>query len=275
MVVADNLAPAPADSTVSAVDSLLRDEADTLLRDEPEPLYGIILERPAAPQPERMPDKGNGESWLLTGMILLFVIACLRYRKNSRFFSMMLHDITEVRERHNAFDDTVRETAFIWLLNLIWCGCAGVILYTFLYGSQQGLLSFGPEAMQRMGICMGLCVAYTLFLTASYSIVGNLFSDSGKASMWVKGFLATQGLESILFFPAALLLLCVPGLTFPILVFAGIVFILAKLLFIYKGFCIFFSQIASWVLFLYYLCSLEIVPIVLTYVAARYFCGLV
>ena len=126
-----------------------------------------------------------------------------------------------------------------------------------------------------MAICIGMAAAYTLFLTGAYAVVGNLFSDGSKASMWVKGYLSTQGLQTLLLFPVALVAICVPGIVGSMLVAGAIVFFFAKFLFIYKGFCIFFTQVASWVLFLYYLCSLEIVPVILTYVSARFLCGLV
>lgn len=233
--------------------------------------YGIMLEHPSTPVPRPLGESNNTISWILSGFVIVFVVACVRYRKNTRFFSMMLHDVTNIRERQNAFDDTLRETSFLWLLNLLWCGSAGILLYGF-FSSQGGGVPFSLSHIGRMGICIGMAGAYTLFLAAAYSVVGNLFSDSAKASLWVKGFLSTQAMESILLFPAAMLAICVPTLEGPMFVAGAIIFIFAKLLFIYKGFCIFFTQIASWVLFLYYLCSLEIVPVVLTYVATRYLC---
>ena len=236
--------------------------------------HGILIERPPEVAPTPLGESGSGVSWLLSAMVLIFVIASFRYHKNSKFFSLMLHDVVEVRERHNAFDDTLRETTFIWLLNLLWIASAGILLYGLIRTPGGGIQISGSD-MQSLGICIGMAGAYTLFLTAAYSFVGRLFSDSAKAVLWVKGYLSSQGLEAIVLFPLSVVALCVPGIFGTILIAGGIVFILAKILFIYKGFCIFFTQFASWVLFLYYLCSLELVPIVLTYVSARHLCGLV
>ena len=233
--------------------------------------YGIVLEKPSAPLVAPQPPVSNGESWLISGLLLLFVAVCIRYRKNSRFFSLMLRDAMEVRERHNAFDDTLRETSFLWLLNLLWCACAGVILFVFLC-RPGSVMTLASEEMRRLGVCMAAAVAFTLFLTLAYAVAGNVFADASKASFWIKGYLSLQALESIPLFPAALLALTVPRMAPAVCIFAAFVFILAKFLFIYKSFCIFFSRFAAWVLFLYYLCSLEIVPVVLTYVATRYLC---
>ena len=83
--------------------------------------------------------------------------------------------------------------------------------------------------------------------------------------MWVRGAAATNGAEAFLLFPFALLALTQPEWNPGVLILAGIVFILGKFLFIFKGFRIFFNQFSSWLLFLYYLCSLEIIPLLLTY----------
>ncbi|MDE6338919.1 MAG: DUF4271 domain-containing protein [Muribaculaceae bacterium] len=47
---------------------------------------------------------------------------------------------------------------------------------------------------------------------------------------------------------------------------------IGKIVFIYKGFRIFFQQLRSWLLFLCYLCSLEIVPLILAYLLAYQIC---
>lgn len=246
--------------------------SDSLVADSPGLTHGIVLE--AQPEPEVRPlgETDTGMSWILSGMFVLFLIVCVRYRKNTRYLSVVFHDIFEVKERHNAFDDTLRETSFLWLLNALWCGAGGVILYGFLYYSPGGALFAEAADIKRLGICIGMATAYTLFLTAAYATVSNLFSVEGKASLWVKGYMAVQGVEGILLFPVALVGMCVPGLMAPMVTIGIIIFITAKILFIYKGFCIFFTEIATWVLFLYYLCSLELVPIVLTCAAAGYLC---
>ena len=236
--------------------------------------YGVVFEAPPQAGALEAPAADYGSSWILLGLLAVFVVAALRYRKNSRYLSVMMQEVTEVRERHNAFDDTVRETTFVWLLNILWCGVAGILLFGLLF-PEPPLSLFPAQAVRQMGVCIGMAAAYTLFLTLAYAFVGNLFSDSPKAALWVKGYLASQGLLSISLFPVALLGLCLPGVMHSMVIIGIILFILAKILFIYKGFCIFFTHFASWVLFLYYLCSLEIVPLVLTYVSARYLCSLV
>ena len=184
-----------------------------------------------------------------------------------------------MRERQNAFDDTVRETSFMLIMNLLWIAGAGIIVYKFLsYLTLPGLLPGSPlphlpsTSLTGMGICMGVMFAYTALMTLAYWTVGNVFSDRRHTVSWVKGFLASQALAAIAFLPVAFLLISEPAWTDGLLIASGVIYLLVKLLFIYKGFRIFFVQISSWLLFLYYLCSLELVPIILTILGALTLC---
>lgn len=208
-------------------------------------------------------------SWIIGGLLLLFVIVCLRVKSSAKYIKVLVRDLTDVRERHNAFDETVRETSLLVILNLFWSCCIGVLMYTFL---EHNHYIQGNTPMLSIMVCEGIAGGYTLVMTGVYWLVGNVFSDSLHAKMWVKGFAAEQGLSAMLMFPLALCAMCYTQYSEQILTIALITFVIGKIIFICKGFRIFFTQIASWVLFLYYLCSLEIVPLILTFLAADYCC---
>ncbi len=216
--------------------------------------------------------KEDFSSWILLGLLLMFVAVCLRVKSNIRYLQVLVKDLTEVRERHNAFDETVRETSLLVLLNIFWSCCAGVLLYALLHlwgvqGAGESMAAVKSGELTML-LCMGVMLCYTVVMIAAYWVVGNVFSDALHARMWVKGFAAEQGLSVVLMFPLALGVLLYPESTEGLLIAAGITFVTGKLIFIVKGFRIFFTQIASWVLFLYYLCSLEIVPLILIYLLA-------
>ncbi|MDE7160810.1 MAG: DUF4271 domain-containing protein [Muribaculaceae bacterium] len=230
------------------------------------PLEGILIEAPAPPPPSPPAVGAGGSSWVTGGLLLLFCIVALRFRNNYRYIVGLIRDLTEVRERHNMFDDTVRETSFLVLLNLLQGGCAGVVLAYALFDA--------PSPLQT-ALCTGACLVYTLVMWMAYSIVGNVFSDRVHTRMWVRGFISSQGLLSLPLLPVALLCLCYPGEAHTLILTGLGCLICAKLVFIWKGFRIFFTQISSWVLFLYYLCSLEIVPLILTAVGAMAVCSVI
>ncbi len=279
--------PAPADSLapVATVVPWRPVLTDTVASDTVQvvaKVYGLTLEAPVEPKVEHMPSS-FGMSCIFSAIFVLFCVIGLRFRNNIKYLTTLLRNLVEVRVRHNVFDETVRETSFLVLLNLLWSCSAGIILCRFLRYTLPGAdtgASFGIPALTThpalcMVICMGIAVVYTCFMALAYLTVGNVFSDRVRARMWLKGFAASQGVLSALWLPLSLLLIFYPEWSEVLFWIALVTFLLAKIVFIWKGFRIFFTRFSSWVLFLYYLCSLEIVPLILTYWAALFLCSLI
>lgn len=239
--------------------------ADTVAYDT---TYVLVIDPPSAlPRAHRSEASGiqSGMSWVVAALLMLFVVVAIRFHNNAKYLRTLLKSAVEVRERGNAFDDTVRETSFMVVLNVLWCICAGILLYFFSAPSPAP-----PLNPAKIGICIALAGAYALFMVSLYAIVGNVFSDRLHTRMWVRGYLAATGLTTLILFPCALLALCYPQNAVWGLYLGCFTFIIGKFVFISKGFRIFFTQIGSWVLFLYYLCSLEIVPLILLCVSAHF-----
>ena len=257
---------------------------------------GLVLVREEVAKPEMRADQAieSAQSWTILALLLFFAAVCIRIKNNGKYLRALVSDLTDVRERHNAFDDTVRETSLLFMLNILWSCCVGVILYSTLvfvslnpdlstFNSQLSTfnsvlsslrtpLSTTPGAC--IAVCCGIGLLYTGVMTLAYTLVGNVFSDAVRTRMWVKGFAAAQALSTFILFPIALVLLCLPGWPPYLLIAAATTFIIAKIIFICKGFRIFFTQLSSYVLFLYYLCSLEIVPLILCWLAAVGLCSI-
>lgn len=241
--------------------------------------YGIVLVRPKeAETPVAAGNADKGMSWVYLALAILFCAVALKFRNNPRYISALLSDLTEVRTRNNAFDNTVRETMFLFLLNLMWIACAGIFLwqtirYTCVYLPPEYSLGIPDRPAPGIGLCCGVAAIYQLLMMLAYYVVGVVFSDSARAILWVKGSAASQGLEVLPLFPLALLSLFYPQWLAVLLIIAACVFVIGKIIFIFKGFRIFFTHISSWLLFLYYLCSLEIVPLILCYASALIICS--
>lgn len=135
-------------------------------------------------------------------------------------------------------------------------------------------MSFKIPDKPAMGIaiCSGVAAVYLLAMTIAYWVIGNVFAERRQTQMWVKGAAAAYGLETLVLFPVALLTLTYLAWNRTLLIIAAAVFVFGKIVFLYKGFRIFFTQISSWLLFLYYLCSLEIVPLILVYFGTVVLC---
>lgn len=271
-VVADSAAKAREDSVIRAVnDSLAREKSG----------FGIVLQAPYREQftdvPAAEATSGDGLSWVFAVLAVAFCVVCLKFKNTPRYVRTLVSDMKDVRTRHNMFDNTVRETSFLIILIMVWICCGGILLWQLLHLTVSGgacdSLSIPDKPLAGICICTGVAAVYVVFMLLAYEITGNVFSDRNLTRIWVKGASATMGLQVFLFFPFALLTLCYPEWNRIVLVLTGSVFIIGKIQFIYKGFRIFFNQISSWLLFLYYLCSLEIVPLILAYLAALQICG--
>ena len=254
-------------ATILPADSIA---IDSLALERPEE-WGLMLEAPVKAEPlSPVPD--SGASWAVVALMLLFCIVAFRFRSTSRFLTSMIADLTEVRERSSIFDTTVRETSMMTLLCLLTICSGGILLATAVgrSGVNPGipLLSDMPPRLGTYTLCTIIVGIYMLFLALAYRLVGYVFGDLVKTRLWVQGYGASMSLLGLLWLPCALLAIARPDWSAPVLLTAGIGFILAKITFIFKGFRIFFTRVSSWVLFLYYLCSLEAVPILLAFAAA-------
>jgi hypothetical protein len=158
------------------------------------------------------------------------------------------------------------------VLNLLFTACAGVLLYSAATLTIPQSQIIDPDT--GIGICIGIIAIYSLVMSIAYRIVGYVFSDTIHAGMWVRGFGASQALLGTVLFPIALMVILNTGHLNELLLVAILMIAIAKIMFISKGFRIFFKQISSWVLFLYYLCSLEIVPLILVYLIVVHLCTL-
>lgn len=217
---------------------------------------------------------GSGGSIVTLGLFLLFCVLGICFHNNPRYLAAIRRDLFEIRERGNVFDDTVRETAFLLVMNLLWIASAGVLLAYGVRGYEAGwaqMVGWSPGWLRVVG-CMGVAAVYTLFMWFAYTLTGNVFADSQQTGMWIRAFAAAQGLTGVGFFVIAIAVECYPDFTQELLIAAGVIFIIFRLIFIFKRIQIFFNKFSSWMIFLCYLCNLEIVPLILTFVAGVWIC---
>lgn len=240
---------------------------DTLIA--PEPQQVIVITPAGAPGYVGVkPERDSAGMWgMVLGVTLVFVIVCLKYRKNSRYFGSLVRDLYEVRERHNMFDDTVRERWFTILLNLLCALTTGILLaFASLWCSpMRGSMPGVGDMLWGIGIS----AVYTIFMALLYWMCGRVFSDGKRTGMWLRAFWAAQSLTGACLFIPVLLLWFNPQWSEGLLLVCGGIWLLIRFIFISKGFRIFFARGGSILPFLYYLCSVEAVPVVLVWLACR------
>lgn len=227
----------------------------------------LVVERPSGGRPGGVrPDFMGAASWVMLIIIALFCFLCMKYSAGFAYFRSLIRQVVSSRVRENLFDDTVRETLFIIILNLLGAVAGGMLLY---YASPCA--STATATAGTAGCILAVCV-YTLLMPVVYTICGTVFADFRTATTWARGATAGGALLGPALTLAALPALFNPAWREGLVIFGIVAVILVKLAFISKSFRIFFHNFSSWMLFLYYLCIVEAIPLILTCAWGWHFC---
>lgn len=217
---------------------------------------------------KRIHDEGVAASGVMTTLVLLFLAVALWMGRNLRTVRGLFAESVSAPGRRNMFADTVRETAFVVLLNLLCIASVGVLLWCgvdfCLYGSRAS----APGQMRGVWVCIGISACYYAAQYLGYSVLGWIMGGYAKAGAWVKGFAAGQGLTGTGLFAAAICAVIYPGGLAWLLPTALAIYICGRILFIIKGVRIFNGRDGHLLLFFYYLCGVELVPALLTWAVA-------
>ena len=194
---------------------------------------------------------------------LLAVTLC--YHTGYKYIENFFHYMFSTRRRENMFEDhTVNETSIQAALVANTCITEGFLIYfamQLLVPSMAGALqaSVFPHILASCGIAAGFYIVQWMV----YKVLGYTFSDKVGAKLWLDGFKASQSLLGLLLLPVLVLVMLYPG-SGKLLLFVGIaLYLVARLIFIYKGFRIFYGNLTTILYFLLYLCAVEIVPLVI------------
>ncbi|MDE5869176.1 MAG: DUF4271 domain-containing protein, partial [Muribaculaceae bacterium] len=160
---------------------------DSLLTDTiTEPVYGLVMESPIIREQavEKNPEEtGMSIVWLV--LVLLFCAVALKFKNNAHYLKALVSDLTDVRVRQNAFDDTVKEASFLILLNVLWFCCAGILLWQCVRLTSPDVVgnSFSIPDKPSLGIavCTAMAGIYALFMTIGYWLIGYVFTDKDRA----------------------------------------------------------------------------------------------
>ena len=236
---------------------------------------GMAMDAPAhtaVAEPQVMPRTGidDTDSWVVSGLLLLFLLVAFKMRRNLRYLGTLLHDTVNSRARNNMFVDTARETTFAILLNLLCVVGAGILLafgIELYRGGEPAPGEFPPSLWP----CMAVSAGFYAFNWIAYLLIGSTFTTRSGTHLWLAGFKACTSLLGLILFPIALLCVFCPQWAEEALLAALSLYFLQRLLFIFKGIRIFSAHRTYYILFLYYLCSVEIVPVLLAWQTACLF----
>lgn len=200
-------------------------------------------------------------------ILALFVFFSLVYRNNFRLFLKMLQDVQSVKERHSLFLLTSsNESFFRNFMTFQALLLAGMAL--FLIGRREGIGRPVMSEGQLLFALAGLFVVIVLYYQLKqwmYFSVGLVFTNRQKYKLWKSGYNAVIGAWGILLYLPVLWLSYVSRYHEVAIWLFIILFILARLLIIYKLIRIFYRKSESLFYLILYLCAQEILPLVFLY----------
>jgi hypothetical protein len=201
-------------------------------------------------------------SGLLCIVIAMMLLVIFNIRQYSRYFTMLYHNMWSLRRRSTMFDEhTVNEARIMLVLVIQVCVCEAIIMLGYIYMKS---VSIPPDKV--VVIAIGLIIAtlaYYLVQLLAYKVIGYVFADKEMTEQLVNGFNSSQTLLGFLLLFPAMLLLFYPAVTEIMAVIGVIFYVLARFIFIYKGFRIFYSDFSSLLYFILYLCTVEVIPVIL------------
>ena len=198
---------------------------------------------------------------LLTG--LLAVALC--YHTGYKYIENFFHNMFSTRRRENLFEDhTVNETSILAALIANTCIVEGFIIYLAVQLIwPQFATSLQASVFKHIATYCGITLGFYIVQWMVYKVLGYTFSDKTGSKLWLDGFKASQSLLGLLLLPVLFLLLLYPTHGKLLLTIAATLYFSARLIFIYKGFRIFYNNLTSILYFILYLCAVEIVPLVI------------
>ena len=265
--VADSAVVRPArDSSAVFVPQYIHGfERSTPLR-ESDPLKDLqetIIAIPEGFDAAPIPDSPTNNSLLVSIVMVVFLLFAFTFKKGTKFLGEIFNSVLNVKERQSLFDDsTVRETQLRAVLLSMTFVSEGYCLYLLLSQAMPTLtLSVGA------GVCCGTLIAALYYLLQKwlYRGLGLLFTDASHTRKWVESFISINAIISLPIALPVLLMIFLPPWQPTLLLLVGAIYAISRILFIYKGFKIFYRNILDLFYFIVYFCALEIAPLFWVY----------
>ncbi|MCM1519425.1 MAG: DUF4271 domain-containing protein [Lachnoclostridium sp.] len=200
-----------------------------------------------------------------SGIVSLIIITFLLLAFNLSHYTTMIkslpRDLFSTRRRDSLFEEhTLTETRLQVSMVLVLCLCEGMLLAAL--ADYHPIIPFGGLFVTLL-LFFGAALLFYVAQLMAYRTVGFIFSDKITTRLWLKGFSASQIVLGLTLVIPALTVTFDPATTAVMVTIAVILYIVTRLIFIYKGFRLFYDKFGSIVYFILYLCTLEVVPILL------------
>ena len=205
-------------------------------------------------------------SGLLAAIAFFCLVMMFNYKHLRRVCGHYLETLTRPRTgRTNLFDEhPAAESRLTLLLMGQFAVCAGILL-------SEGLVhAYGLPSATNLSITavVALAVGYVVLQAVAYSITGYTFGGHSAMRRWMASFSAIHSLMGTVAIIPMALAVFYPQAVGGVCTVSAALYFIGRIVFIFRGFKIFYDKILSCFYFILYLCTLEIVPLFLVYKSA-------
>ena len=218
-------------------------------------------------EPAPLARRADTDPVLSASIVILLLVMMMCIRHSRRLIPAMIKDLLSVRTRKKSFDEhTANESRVIILFGIQFTVFAGILL------SAGADIATGHPPLTDTAMTLlptlALCGIYYIFQICAYWTVGFTFATSTGRRLWLRGFNASQSLLGFVMAIPALVVVFYPDAAGGALATAVAFYVFARLIFIFKGLRIFYQNFFSLLYFILYLCTLEIIPLIVVFKTA-------
>lgn len=201
----------------------------------------------------------HGDSAITMLLMLCFVILVVSLARLRLFIVRQLKNFFFPSYNDNSNNETSGELRLQFFLMVLSCLllALGTYQYVTYFVADTFLLS---SEFMLIVILFGVFMGYYLLKGLLYAFVDYVFFDSAQNMKWLKTVLFINASQSVLLFPAVLLIIYFNYSLESALYYFILVLIFLKILTFYKCWSIFFRQNSFYLQTFSYFCALEIVP---------------
>lgn len=219
-------------------------------------------------EPVLRPGHAGHDQGVMACIVVLILAVAVSFDPIKRIFRGLTKKLWSVRIRDGFDQTTANEQRVLILLMVQTIVYEAVIANAVLTAFFPGCFMFN---LATSGVLALSLLLYYIFQLVAYNLVGYTFTTLAGRILWLEGFTSTQTLLGFTLIIPGLMVLFYPDMTEIAIWLSASLYLIARVIFISKGFRIFYTNLPSLVYFILYLCSLEIVPLFILFQTAVFF----
>lgn len=200
------------------------------------------------------------DSWITLLVLGCFFISSYVLYRSRKFLLQLVKDFFLHKERTSIFaSSTAADMRYLLLLVLQTCMLVALTLFDFMVDNSPGMVKSLP-GIAWAGLLFGGSLLFVLLKWLIYTFAGWVFFDRVRVSMWIESYTTLLYYLGFSLFPFTLLTIYF-DLSTNIYLSATIgLFVVFKLLTLFKWYKLFCNNFYCSLLLILYFCALEIIP---------------